>query len=63
MEGRMVFWILLFIERFEMFIIGLVNRHLLLLFLRKRKLKAAIVSERLERHSQITVFKLYPITV
>lgn len=63
MEGRMVFWILLFIERFEMFIIGLVNRHLLLLFLRKRKLKAAIVIERLERHSQITVFKLYPITV
>ena len=63
MEGRMVFWILLFIERFEMFIIGLVNRRLLLLFLRKRKLKAAIVSERLERHSQLTVFKLYPITV
>lgn len=63
MEGRMVFWILLFIERFEMFIIGLVNRHLLLLFLRKRKLKSAIVNERLERHSQITVFKLYPITV
>ena len=62
MEGRMVFWILLFIERFEMFIIGLVNRHLLL-FLRKRKLKSAIVNERLERHSQITVFKLYPITV
>lgn len=59
----MVFWILLFIERFEMFIIGLVNRRLLLLFLRKRKLKAAIVSERLERHSQLTVFKLYPITV
>lgn len=59
----MVFWILLFIERFEMFIIGLVNRHLLLLFLRKRKLKSAIVNERLERYSQLTVFKLYPITV
>lgn len=53
----------MFIERFEMFIIVLVNLHLLLPFLRKRKLKAAIVSERLERHSQITVFKLYPITV
>ena len=63
MEGRWVFWILLFIERFEMFIIGLVNRHLLLPFLRKRKLKSAIVNERLERHSQLTVFKLYPITV
>ncbi len=46
-----------------MLIIGLVNRHLLLPFLRKRKLKSAIVNERLERHSQLTVFKLYPITV
>lgn len=51
MEGRMVFWILLFIERFEMFIIGLVNRHLLLLFLRKRKLESPIVIERVERHA------------
>ena len=51
------------VERFEMFIIGLVNRHLLRPFLRKRKLKSAIVNERLERHSQLTVFKLYPITV
>ena len=63
MEGRRVFWILMFIERFEMLIIGLVNRHLLLPFLRKRKLKSAIVNVRLERHSQITVFKPYPITV